>query len=130
MKVKDKERSKSKNKLQQKKANNENVKNNNPFIPIKYLCFNEVKKIVNNNKNKKPKVDIRNNEKPKNQNKNQKIKKEEEDEYSQFIYNKRLIIPHNMSFTNLLSLTYSLNKIEKNNIYINYWKSTDERYNQ
>ena len=130
MKVNDKERSKSKTKLQQKKANNENAKNNNPFIPIKYLCFNEVKKIVNNNKNKKPKVDIRNNEKPKNQNKNQKIKKEEEDEYSQFIYNKRLIIPHNMSFSNLLSLTYSLNKIEKNNIYINYWKSTDERYNQ
>ena len=130
MKVNDKERSKSKTKLQQKKTNNENVKNNNPFIPIKYLCFNEVKKIVNNNKNKKSKVDIRNNEKPKNQNKNQKIKKEEEDEYSQFIYNKRLIIPHNMSSSNLLSLTYSLNKIEKNNIYINYWKSTDERYNQ
>ena len=132
MKVNDKERSKSKSisKLQQKKINSENVKKNNPFIPIKYFCFNEVKKIVNNNKNKKSQVAIRNNEKPKSQNINQKIKKEEEDEYSQFIYNKRLIIPHNMSFSNLLSLTYSLFKNEENNIYINYWKSTDERYNQ
>ena len=127
MKANNKERSKSKTKMQPQKINNENVKNSNPFISIKYFCFNEVKKIVNN-KNKKLSDDNKNNEKTKNQNKGQKIRKEEEDEYTKIIYNKRLIISHNLSFSNLLSLNYSLNRIEENDEYLNYWKSTDERY--
>jgi len=40
MKTKEKEISKSKGKIVSKKMNNNNEKiNNNPFLPIKYLCF-------------------------------------------------------------------------------------------
>ena len=100
MKVNNKEKSKSKKNLQPKKANNDNVKNNNPFfIPIKYFCFNEVKKIVDNKNKKSPGIN-KNNEKLKKPIKNEKIRKEEEDDYTKIIYNKPIIIPHNISLTN------------------------------
>ena len=128
MKVNNKEKSKSKKNLQPKKANNDNVKNNNPFfIPIKYFCFNEVKKIVDNKNKKSPGIN-KNNEKLKKQIKNEKIRKEEEDDYTKIIYNKPIIIPHNISLTNLIRKKYAIYKIEANNKYLNYCKSTDERY--
>ena len=49
MKDKKKEGNQSKSKLQNKKNNNKETKSNNPLNQIKYLCFNEVKKIVNMN---------------------------------------------------------------------------------
>ena len=55
MKARTKENSKSKNKVIQKKNSNGNEKKyNNPFYPIKYFCFNDVKKIVNSKHKKFP----------------------------------------------------------------------------
>ena len=99
-------------------------KNNNPLFPIKYFCFNEVKKIVNN-KNKKSPVINKNNEKLKEKNKIDKIKKEEEDDYNQLVYNKRVNINHNLSYTNLkICKLFNIYKNEN----INKCNSTDERY--
>ena len=130
MKTNSKEKSKSKSKIISKRNNNEKSKNNtNPyFIPIKYLCLNEVKKIVNNNKNKKSPVINKNNEKPKVSKRKEIIKIEEEDEYDKSIYNKRLIIFHNISLKNIIHSNYSLSKIEENNHFLKYWNSIDERY--
>ena len=127
MKVKNKERSKSKSKskLQNKNINNDKVKSNNPFYPIKYFCFNEVKKIVNN-KNKKSPILNKNNEKQINLKKKDKIKREEEDEYNKTIYDKRIIILQNKSFTNILKNNF--NYIDENNLKIKKLNSTDERY--
>ena len=120
MKLKE-ERSNSKEKIPQKKFNDTMEKNNNPIFPIKYLCFNEVKKIVNN-KNKKSPVTNKNNENIKITN---RIKKEEEDDYNQIIYNKRVKINRNLSYTNL-----NINKLINNykNENMNKCNSTDERY--
>ena len=128
MKECSKEKSKSKSKLATKKVNIENNKNNNPFyLPIKYLCFNEVKKIVNN-KNKKSPVINNNNERPKNINNKKTNKKEEEDDYKKSIYSKRLIISHCISLTNMINQNYGLYKIDEKNNYLNYWYSADERH--
>ena len=114
MKSNEKDRSKSKKNQAQKKCNNNNntTNNENPFYPIKYLCFNEVKKIVNN-KNKKSPISNKNNEKPKNINKKEKLKKEEEDSYNKSIYNKKAKIFHNLSSSNLIKRKLNINKIEK-----------------
>lgn len=118
------ERSKSKGNNPQKNLNDTMEKNNNPLFPIKYLCFNEVKKIVNN-KNKKSPVTNKNNENIKIKNKIDKIKKEEEDDYNQIIYNKRIKINRNLSYTNLNKYKFfNINKNEN----MNKCNSTDERY--
>ena len=128
MKENHKEKSKSKSKLTSKKINNEKRQNNNPFyFPIKYFCFNEVKKIVNN-KNKKSPVINKNNEKPKNINNHKTNKKEEEDDYKKSIYTKRLIISHSISLTNMINPNYASDKIEGKNNYLNYCYSADVRY--
>ena len=128
MKENSKEKSKSKSKLESKKINNEKSKINNPFFfPIKYFCFNEVKKIVNN-KNKKSPVINKNNEKPKNINNHKTNKKEEEDDYKKSIYTKRLIISHSISLTNMINPNYASDKIEGKNNYLNYCYSADVRY--
>ena len=121
MKLKE-ERSKSKGKNPQKNLNDTMEKNNNPLFPIKYLCFNEVKKIVNN-KNKKSPVTNKNNENINIKNKIDRIKKEEEDDYNQIIYNKRIKINRNLSYTNL-----NKNKFFNKNENMNKCNSTDERY--
>ena len=128
MKSNEKDRSKSKKNQAQKKCNNNNntTNNENPFYPIKYLCFNEVKKIVNN-KNKKSPISNKNNEKPKNINKKEKLKKEEEDSYNKSIYNKKAKIFHNLSSSNLIKRKLNINKIEKKKIYENKWASNDDR---
>ena len=125
MKARSKENSKSKNKVIQRKNSNGNEKKyNNPFYPIKYFCFNDVKKIVNNKHKKSP--ISKNNEKLKNITKNEKAKKEEEDDYDENIYNKKLIIPFNSSCKNLSKLNFHLNKYKLKNDF--RWFSTDERY--
>ena len=118
------ERSKSRGKIPQKSSNVTMEKNNNPLFPIKYLCFNEVKKIVNN-KNKKSPVTNKNYENLKIKSKIDKIKKEEEDDYNQIIYNKRIKINRNLSYTNLNK--YIFFDIIKNED-MNKCNSTDERY--
>ena len=129
MKIKEKERSKSKGKIVSKKMNNNNEKTiNNPFLPIKYLCFNEVKKIINN-KNKKSPVTAKINERHKNINRVDKLKKEEEDDYSQQVYNKKLFIPYNASFSKKLNINIfnNNNKTDKNK-NLKICLSSDERY--
>ena len=125
MKMRSKENSKSKNKVIQKKNSNGNEKKyNNPFYPIKYFCFNDVKKIVNNKRKKSP--TSKNNEKLKNIAKNEKVKKEEEDDYDKNIYNKKLIIPFSSSCKNLFKINLYLDKYKIKNDF--RWFSTDERY--
>lgn len=121
MKDKKKEGNQSKSKLQNKKNNNKETKSNNPLNQIKYLCFNEVKKIVNNKNNKSPYLN-KNNEIIPNFKKRGKIKAEEEDCYNKIIYDKKIIIPHILSFINL-SKTH-ISKIEN----LKKYNSTDERY--
>ncbi len=124
MKVRNKENSKSKNKVIQKKNSNGNEKKyDNPFYPIKYFCFNDVKKIVNSKRKKSP--FSKNNEKPKNI-KIEKTKKEEEDDYNKKIYNKKLIIPFHLSSKNLSRINFNLDKYEIKNYFKSF--STDERY--
>ena len=129
MKIKEKERSKSKGKIMSKKINNNNEKTiNNPFLPIKYLCFNEVKKIVNN-KNKKSPVTAKINERQKNINRVDKLKKEEEDDYNQQVYNKKLFIPNNASFSKKLNLNiFNNNNKTENKNKLKVCLSSDERY--
>ena len=104
-----KEKSKLREKFFRKNINNEDD-NCNQCKPIKYFCYNAVKKIVNNkNKHFTNKI-----------NEIKKVKKEEEDEYNKSIYNKKLLISHNLSFSN------SINK-EYNNL-ANKYNSTDERF--
>ena len=125
MKMRGKENSKSKNKVIQKKNSNGNEKKyNNPFYPIKYFCFNDVKKIVNNKRKKSP--ISKNNEKLKNIAKNEKVQKEEEDDYDNNIYNKKLIIPFSSSCKNLFKINLYLDKYKIKNDF--RWFSTDERY--
>ena len=125
MKMRGKENSKSKNKVIQKKNSNGNEKKyNNPFYPIKYFCFNDVKKIVNNKRKKSP--TSKNNEKLKNIAKNEKVQKEEEDDYDNNIYNKKLIIPFSSSCKNLFKINLYLDKYKIKNDF--RWFSTDERY--
>ena len=125
MKARTKENSKSKNKVIQKKNSNGNEKKyNNPFYPIKYFCFNDVKKIVNSKHKKFP--ISKNNEKLKNNTKNEKAKKEEEDDYDENIYNKKIIIPFNSSCKNLSRIIFNLNKYKIKNDFRCF--STDERY--
>ena len=127
MKLKE-ERSNSREKKPQKNLNDTMEKNNNPLFPIKYLCFNEVKKIVNN-KNKKSPVTNKNNENLKTKNKIDKIKKEEEDDYNQIVYNKRIKINRNLSYTNLnLNLNKNIFSNSIKNESMNKCNSTDERY--
>ena len=126
MKQNNREKSNSKQKIPIKKINNNNNKNNsNPFYPIKYFCFNEVKKIVNN-KNKKSPQSSKNNEKIQSMKKSENIKKEEEDDYCKGIYVKKLNIPHNISSINIRKKKFNLNNIEINTHYLN--NSSDERY--
>ena len=126
MKQNNKEKSNSKHKIPIKKINNNNNKNNNnPFYPIKYFCFNEVKKIVNN-KNKKSPISNKNNEKIQSMKKSENNKKEEEDDYCKGIYFKKLTIPHNISSINIRKKKFHLNKIDINTHYLN--NSSDERY--
>lgn len=129
MKVRSKENSKSKNKVIQKKNSNGNErKYNNPFYPIKYFCFNDVKKIVNNKRKKSPAS--KNNEKLKNVIKNEKVKKEEEDDYDEKIYNKKLIIPYISSSKNLSIINFNLKYNLDKNVTKNDFRcfSSDERY--
>ena len=102
----------------QKKNSNKNIPFNS-FFPIKYFCFNEVKKIVNGkNKNQSDIIIMK---------KTEKLKKEEEDNYSQSIYNQRLIKSRNLSGLNLIQNNLIINKaIEKKNF--KKWNSTEERY--
>ena len=125
MKARSKENSKSKNKVIQKKNSNGNEKKyNNPFYPIKYFCFNDVKKIVNNKHKKSP--FSKNNEKLKNMGKNEKSKKEEEDDYDEKVYNKKLILPFNSSCKNLSRNIFYLDKYKIKNDFRCF--STDKRY--
>ena len=106
-----KEKSNSKQKFYRKKLNNENYYNMNQFYPIKFFHYNAIKKIFNN-KIQKSKKNI---------NEIKKIKKEEEDDYNNSIYSKRILSP-NLSFTNLRNKKF-------NNLF-NKYNSTDERYKQ
>ena len=100
MKAGGKGNNKSKSKLSQKKSNNKNIPfNTNPFYPIKYFCFNEVKKIVNN-KNKKLSGIINQKQKIINR---KKLNFEQEDDYNISIYNQRLIISRDKSGEKLLN---------------------------
>ena len=131
MKQSNKEKSNSKQKVSLKKTNNNNnnnKNNNNPFYPIKYFCFNEVKKIVNN-KNKKSPLQNKTNEKLQPNKKNESTRKEQEDDYCKNTYIKRLNIPHNISSIILRKRNLFLNKIDinmNNNHCVN--NSYDERY--
>ena len=132
---KEKSNSKQKNSLKKTNNNSNNSKNNNnnPFFPIKYFCFNEVKKIVNN-KNKKSPLQNKTNEKLQPNKKRENTKKEEEDDYCKNIYVKKLKVPHNISSINLRKKNLYLNKIEintNNNQNYNHCinnNSYDERY--
>ena len=126
MKSKEKDRSKSKKNSVKKKRNNNNdndTNSENPFLQIKYLRFNEVKKIVNN-KNKKSPILNKNNEKTK----NIKLKKDEEDNYNQFIYNKKSNIFHNLSPSNIIKRKFNINNIENKKNYENKCASIDDRF--
>lgn len=118
---------KRKNKILSRKINNNsNPKNNinNPFNPIKYFYFKEVKKFVNIKKNKNNKS----------LNENVKIKitntkdnynsKNEEDYYNKIIYEKKINIIHNISSINLINRNLSI-KIDKSS---QQYYSNDERY--
>ena len=118
----------SNSKLESNKINNDNNKNNNETGQIKYFHFNEVKKIVNN-KNKKVLITNKKEDKLKNQNKSKNLRKEEEDSYRKNIYQKKLIITHYVSTSNLIRYKYYLYQNEKNNnMNLKIWNSTDERY--
>ena len=124
MKECNKEKSKTKMKMHTKNNNNQNDKynnkDNNQLYPIKYFCFNEVKKIVNNKNKKSPHIDKAN--------KKQKlIKRDDEDYYPLSIYNKKLFIITHKSSPNILQNIYKLNDVkERHNS--NKYNSTDERY--
>ena len=125
MKAGGKGNNKSKSKLSQKKSNNKNIPfNTNPFYPIKYFCFNEVKKIVNN-KNKKLSGIINQKQKIINR---KKLNFEQEDDYKISIYNQRLIISRDKSGEKLLKNKLIINKIMNKNKNEKKWNSTEERY--
>ena len=117
MKTNNDMKNKSKSKIQTKNSN-KNIPFN-PFFPIKYFCFNEVKKIVNN-KNKNPSGIIK-------MNTREKIRKEEEDNYNQLIYNQKLIMSRNISGLNLIRKNLIINKTKEKNNY-KKWNSIEERY--
>ena len=120
-------KSKPEMKINSKNYMNPNDKNNNKdnnisIYPIKYFCFNEVKKIVNNKNNKNSPENIITKVQ-------QNLKKEEEDYYSQSIYNKRCFNKiTNISSINILNHNYKLKDIFEKENYMNNSNSTDERY--
>ena len=121
------EKTKLKKKISPKKINN-NINysnNNNPFNQIQYFCYKEVKKITNNKDNKSFKTIEKTN-------KNNKILNnnfQEEDAYSKLIYNKKLIISHNISSICLPKRNININQLIKpNELRIKFY-STDERFN-
>ena len=121
------EKTKLKKKISPKKINN-NINysnNNNPFNQIQYFCYKEVKKITNNKDNKSFKTIEKTN-------KNNKILNnnfQEEDAYSKLIYNKKLIISHNISSICLPKRKFNINQLIKpNDLRIKFY-STDERFN-